>query len=1213
MGKSDNFNKVFSSKYIYIYIAISSAFAYQSEQALIKPDLSYLNNYERQNRYEDSLDIIDGEGIRYFSCNIELGTETKEENCATDYTGTVKYKRNVYGSGAATNLEECKSTRKTYSNWTESANNCVYTPVCSEEYQEKVKLSCPAGQEGEIVKTIRHRSKHYGKRVEVSVCNDYDTTESTENTCRTIIPPVYNPDEIEPVPHCNDKVAVNGETGKWIRFKRGGLPFWAPFYTKYIEENGMQKFYEKVFNAKNDNNLESIFQVDNGKNSCITLKDEFKNENAIENYTTIGNAKLDGIELYANASFDLDIKMEGNIKFTKPLTLTSNRINIDNVRGYPYEIFNFANYYGQPSNLRVNNLTVNNARNLFCGNVNVNADTINLTTDEKNVENNLSCKDAQTLVLNVNTINAPEFNYEKKWNLDTDKRNYNINAKEVRLKTIITPKNFSKENPNVGEWNIEHLILSKGAVMPGHIKFTGKIETNGELVNYGNINGDVCVRTNDYFVNFGQHSGNSTCNGKGDALDLIPHEYCNNNIAVNGQRGKWVKFRYGSAGFWQPLYEDFIAKNGKNALFNKIYNGFELNTIESFFRQYNKGNAQEIGDLSIKTNADDSVCITLDKDIRSGDKLTFTSIGNDRYYFNIWKDANYDLDLKITSMGFNVKNRNEIWFDYNAVKLTSNNINIKTDAGVNDYLFKNPNIQASTININVENSSGKSKNHMISYYKAIITANTMNIQNDSNINEIMAGYTWQDQIGLVDLNIGNLNAPNLTLGGKHLIGEIYRMNIRNANIKDFLFTKKYNENFVKSNISIDNLSISNEFELPGNFTFNGNITTTAGDVNNYGIINGDICIKQNDKYLINFGTHNGRNVCVDNDAMAFVPNAYCNDRLAVNGETGQWVNFKSGSKAIWKPFYTDYITKNGRPKFFDMVLNYDELKNADLEFGEANEVKKIECIMMDNRFKADELVSISKIGNTSIPIVRVPKDAKYNLDVTTRTVNLMNKSKLKGDSLNANIININTGYDSAFINANLDMTGDIHINVLMPETKRGYQNFALFGSSHPFDETFDVLSIKARNLFITKNNKNAYFRTISRIDDNPLRLDINIENELSMPDIIFNNNRFHITDNRNPIFNLKARLIKLKKLDFPMQYYTNLPKSKWEFEEMRADEDINIPGNINMFGNIKTNNKVRLYGYLKGDIYTKQADSVIDIFGRHEGRIFGNDIGYETE
>lgn len=80
-----------------------------------------------------------------------------------------------------------------------------------------------------------------------------------------------------------------------------------------------------------------------------------------------------------------------------------------------------------------------------------------------------------------------------------------------------------------------------------------------------------------------------------------------------------------------------------------------------------------------------------------------------------------------------------------------------------------------------------------------------------------------------------------------------------------------------------------------------------------------------------------------------------------------------------------------------------------------------------------------------------------------------------------------------------------------------------------------------------------------------------------------------------------------------MQYYTNLPKSKWEFEEMRTDEDINIPGNINMFGNIKTNNKVRLYGYLKGDIYIKQADSVIDIFGRHEGRIFGNDIGYETE
>lgn len=825
--------------------------------------MSYLNNYDRPNRYEDSLDIIDGTGFRYYSCHIELGTETREGNCAPDYTGTVKYKRNVYGSGAAANLEECKSTRKTYSNWIESSNNCVYTPVCSEEYQEKVKLSCPAGQEGEIVKTIKHRSKHYGKRVEVSVCNDYDTTESTENTCRTIIPPVYNPDEIEAVPHCNDKVAVNGETGKWIRFKRGGLPFWAPFYTKYIEENGMQKFYEKVFNAKNNNNLESIFKVDDKGNSCTTLKDEFKNENAIENYTTIGDSKLYGMDLYNDASFDLDVKLEGIIRFTKPLTLTANRINIDSDKRSTYTAFEFVG--GQPSNLNVNDLIVKNVRTLFCGNVNVNADTINLPTptDGRDIERDFSCKNDNTLVLNVNTINAPDFNYEKKWNLDTDKRKYNINAKEVRLKTIITPKNFSKENPNVGEWNIENLIVSKGAVMPGQINFTGNVETNGELVSYGNINGDVCIRTDDYFVNFGQHSGNSTCNTKNDALELIPHEYCNNNISVNGQRGKWVKF-------------------------------------------------------------------------------------------------------------------------------------------------------------------------------------------------------------------------------------------------------------------------------------------------------------------------------------------------------------KSGSRAIWKPFYTDYIAKNGRPKLFDMVLNYDELKNSDLEFGEADEAKQVECIMMDNRFKADEIVSISKIGNTITPVVRVTKDAKYNLDVTTRTINLMNRSKLKGDSLNVSIVD--TYLNSAFVNANLDIAGDIHIAVNPPEKARNYQYFTLFGSSNYFDQTYDVITIKAQNLFVTSNDKNAYFRSIGRLYENkPLRLDINIENEISMPNVVFNNYNLDVAHNRNPIFNIKARLIKLKKLDFPMQYYSNMAKSKWEFEEMRVDDEAIISGNINVFGNIKTNNKIRLYGYLKGDIYTKQDASVIDIFGRHEGRIFGNDIGYETE
>lgn len=971
----------------------------------------------------------------------------------------------------------------------------------------------------------------------------------------------------------------------------------------------MQKFYEKVFNAKN-NNLESIFKVDNKGNSCTTLKDEFKNENTIESYNTIGKSILYGMELYNDASFDLDIKSYRSIRFTKPLTLTSNRINIDNHKSLSDLTFEFSGE--QPSNLKVNDLTVNNAINLFCGNVNVNADTINLTTDERDIKRDISCNSSSDSVLglNVNTINAPDFNYEKKWDLNTDKRKYNINAKEVRLKTIITPRNFSKENPNVGEWNIEKLIISKGAIIPGQINFTGNVETNGELVSYGNINGDVCVRTGDYFINFGQHSGNSTCNTKNDALELIPHEYCNNNIAVNGQRGKWVKFRYGSAGFWQPLYDDFIAKNGKNTLFNKIYNGFELNTVESFFRQYNKGGATEIGDLSRKTNADDSVCITLDKDIRSGDKLTFTSVGNDRYYFNIWKDANYNLDLKIDSMNFNTRNGKKSWYD--VAKLTSDNITIKTDAGVINYLFKEPNIQSNTININIENSSGESKNHIISYGKAIITANTMNIQNNSNVNEKMAGdILWVYDIGVVNLNIGNLNAPNLTLGGKELINDIYRINIHNANLKDFLFTKKYKENGLKSNITIDNLNISNEFELPGNFTFNGNITTSAGDVNNYGIINGDICIKQKDKYLVNFGTHNGRNVCIDNDAMAFVPNAYCNDRLAVNGETGQWVNFKSGSKAIWKPFYTDYIAKNGRPKFFNMVLNYDELKNTDLEFGEINDAIKIECIMMDNRFKADELVSISKIGNTTTPAIRVTKDAKYNLDVTTKTINLVNRSKLKGDSLNVNIIDARADY--AFFNANLDITGDIRVKVNLPEKAKGYQYFSLFGSNDYFDDPYNVLKIKAKNLFVTQNNKEAYFRTIARTTEIPLRLDINIENELSMPNMIFNNNNLDVAHNKNPIFNIKARLIKLKKLDFPMQYYANMAKSKWEFEEMRVDGDVIIPGNINVFGNIKTNNNIRLYGYMKGDIYTKQTSSAIDIFGRHEGRIFGNDIGYETE
>jgi len=561
-------------------------------------------------------------------------------------------------------------------------------------------------------------------------------------------------------------------------------------------------------------------------------------------------------------------------------------------------------------------------------------------------------------------------------------------------------------------------------------------------------------------------------------------------------------------------------------------------------------------------------------------------------------------------MNFNTRNGKKSWYD--VAKLTSDNITIKTDAGVINYLFKEPNIQSNTININIENSSGESKNHLISYGKAIITANTMNIQNNSNVNEKMAGdILWVYDIGVVNLNIGNLNAPNLTLGGKELINDIYRINIHNANLKDFLFTKKYKENGLKSNITIDNLNISNEFELPVNFTFNGNITTSAGDVNNYGIINGDICIKQKDKYLVNFGTHNGRNVCIDNDAMAFVPNAYCNDRLAVNGETGQWVNFKSGSKAIWKPFYTDYIAKNGRPKFFNMVLNYDELKNTDLEFGEINDAKKIECIMMDNRFKADELVSISKIGNTTTPAIRVTKDAKYNLDVTTKTINLVNRSKLKGDSLNVNIIDARADY--AFFNANLDITGDIRVKVNLPEKAKGYQYFSLFGSNDYFDDPYNVLKIKAKNLFVTQNNKETYFRTIARTTEIPLRLDINIENELSMPNMIFNNNNLDVAHNKNPIFNIKARLIKLKKLDFPMQYYANMAKSKWEFEEMRVDEDVIIPGNINVFGNIKTNNNIRLYGYMKGDIYTKQADSAIDIFGRHEGRIFGNDIGYGTE
>ena len=60
------------TKLSFCIASVCFAYSYQSDIPMVKPSLDYLQNFERTKVYEDSLDIIDGNGTTYMDCSASI-------------------------------------------------------------------------------------------------------------------------------------------------------------------------------------------------------------------------------------------------------------------------------------------------------------------------------------------------------------------------------------------------------------------------------------------------------------------------------------------------------------------------------------------------------------------------------------------------------------------------------------------------------------------------------------------------------------------------------------------------------------------------------------------------------------------------------------------------------------------------------------------------------------------------------------------------------------------------------------------------------------------------------------------------------------------------------------------------------------------------------------------------------------------------------------
>lgn len=164
-------------------------------------DLSYLNKTTRMDRYEDSVDIIEG-GVRTIDCSdVVKREETRNSSCGLNYVGSKIEKRKVYGSGKIKIRDgQSPSCDKTLDgingDWVTVSNNCKYLPICNYEKNVVENGNC---KNGNVISEYKIVSIYNGKNVTSEECLNH--TNKTLISTKSCIPEEQDIIEKEPNPN----------------------------------------------------------------------------------------------------------------------------------------------------------------------------------------------------------------------------------------------------------------------------------------------------------------------------------------------------------------------------------------------------------------------------------------------------------------------------------------------------------------------------------------------------------------------------------------------------------------------------------------------------------------------------------------------------------------------------------------------------------------------------------------------------------------------------------------------------------------------------------------------------------------------------------------------------------------------------------------------------------------------------------------------------
>lgn len=794
----------------------------------------------------------------------------------------------------------------------------------------------------------------------ITASKEYYESDETEK-CQII------PDEIREVivPHnwCNQNVSVNGEKGKWYKFKRGGNAFWLPFYRDYIVKNGQKDFYDKVYNSTNSKNLESRINMAlyadrvNENYSCDTLSSEFRNEEfktsrisfetLLPTYDPLNLAIHKDVNYnYSSPKATTRMFIQGedlNIKFGKYFLGNQNDVLVLHYGNKGYE----KNLKDKVKKVEIEEMVVRTKDNK-------DYDFSNYDSYYKNYIDSYFFKNAKIGLLDTPNI---IYHFEYLPNL----LELNLEIGKAIVKDWIMPKTFKdlidKKN---SQWNIKvgELISEKNVIISGNTKFEGTI-TGQKVYNYGSITGRVDAEIK--FDQFNEYNnGNEVFNGY-EYDKIMGNNVCFN---ING-KNEWYRFRRGGPLFFLPLFEDIIREKGISEAYKIVYNAIDMDKILAEYKDDYENSCYLI-------------------DLGSKDLLNI--------------DINNELEK---TKEFKIYNN--IYFN----KVNLNNVNLKA------YSMKiNPMVNMKELNVINLN------NHLINDSNAHWKLDKVKVSTKDNklfnvFNNDTHHNAWY--IGGNILEGDEFIAPTITYYSitndddtKYMFNKIKYKNVNVHSVKTGyrpIPLDDFNKN-IPIHLYIDNLTVETDSII--SLGFQGNIIIKNGILYNSSKIKGDIrFIKPN--YFTNIGIHEG-NVYNALDPFEMIEDPICNKYYAINNEKGKWKRFKTGLVSIWTPMYSNYINKNGKQKLYKALLSkqyfesqivLEENTNIKLNDND-NFIPNIPCVILKQDFRNEEYNNYINIDITKGTNFSIYNDVNYNitgqnliLDINNNTMTTINSERIK--------------------------------------------------------------------------------------------------------------------------------------------------------------------------------------------------------------------------